>query len=101
MTEEKKVMTREILGGLKFRLGLHLNGGSKFSSRSAVNDEWEIGKLSATDGSPHYRITGMELQDQRRGSMIAVDLTPPLEPEEFEARLESFIEQYNAFEVET
>jgi len=51
-----KTLTPEILKSLKFKMHMHLNGGSEWSAMLNVNEEWGLSYTKTTSGSPDYKI---------------------------------------------
>ena len=57
MLEGRAPLTVDSLKKLKVRLKVHLNGGSKFSSRTDDNEDYGVCVTVETNGSPQYKVT--------------------------------------------
>jgi len=56
-----KTLTVEQLKKCAFSQQCHVNGGSKFSSTTATNEEYGLSIYTRTNGSPDYKIKVKEL----------------------------------------
>lgn len=83
------VLTVDILKSLTFKLHLHLNGGSEYSSRIEKNDEWGIALNTETNGSPNYTITTKELYMLANHDVVMDMRKKPWD-------LDGFVAAYNA-----
>lgn len=87
-------LTVEILRSLKFGLHLHLNGGSKFSTRVETNEEWGIAVSTETNGSPNYMITAKTIYMMADHDVRMDMLSKPWD-------LAAFVSAYNASRAKT
>lgn len=89
MLEGREALTLEKIKRLPLRLKLHLNGGTKFSSRTDDNEEYGIWVTTVTSGRPKYIITSKILGCQ------GVDLEVDLRAIDVMQQLELFCKLYN------
>jgi hypothetical protein len=90
MSNQRPALTEAILcSGLLFKLQVHLNGGSAYSTSIEHNEQYQLALTTTTNGSPHYKIISRTLSDLCHPDIKLDLMAKPLD-------LAGFVAAYNA-----